>query len=295
MLGRATVLNFRNSFDLYDAHNIYTDHVLVRIYTFLATLPSYFSLLIAPHDLHMERDFPVYAGFFAWPDVIGTLIFLLMLLSLIWGLRRRRYWMMFAPAWIFAAFVPQTGVLIPVNGFLLEHWLYLPSLALALTGFYVLEKWGPRKAFTISGTLLMAVILGTLTFRQNRVWSDPIGFYEHILKYSDGSLRVHNNLAMAYESRGDFERAIREYNIAIRMNPKMPNPRHNLALLYLNEGKIAEAKKNFEKALASDPQFYYSLPYLAQIYGQEGDVHKAQEAIERYREIRSHLQFPGRH
>ena len=52
---RATVLNFQNTFNLYNEANPYTESILVRIFTFLKILPEYLFISFAPQNLHMER------------------------------------------------------------------------------------------------------------------------------------------------------------------------------------------------------------------------------------------------
>jgi len=43
------------------ADKLYIENLAYRIYTFMATLPAYLSLIVNPVDLHFERVFPVYA------------------------------------------------------------------------------------------------------------------------------------------------------------------------------------------------------------------------------------------
>jgi len=54
---RISVLNFGGTLNLYENTNIYTKNLSIRIFTFLASLPSYYSFLFYPINLRMERQF----------------------------------------------------------------------------------------------------------------------------------------------------------------------------------------------------------------------------------------------
>ena len=73
---RFTVLNFGGTGNLFRAQNIFTEHVSVRFFTFLAVLKELLSILAWPHTLFMERStvLPVYATFFAAPVIAGALL-----------------------------------------------------------------------------------------------------------------------------------------------------------------------------------------------------------------------------
>jgi len=121
--------------DFYKTSNIYTENIEYRIYTALATLPKYIELLIAPHDLHMERSFPVYTSLLYADPFLGFLIFAIFLVGLFMAFKRSKSsakWGILFTGLLWAAMAqsPHTGILLPVNSFFLEHWMYLPSIGL---------------------------------------------------------------------------------------------------------------------------------------------------------------------
>jgi tetratricopeptide (TPR) repeat protein len=283
LLARKTFLNFDNTFDFYKTANVYTENWWVRLYTFMATLPSYLELLFWPHGQHMDRAFPVFVNFWLAPVLIGAVILTIAALVCGWEAATGRSKRSLVIFWFAAAHVPHTGVLLPVNSFFLEHWMYLPSIALFWAIGHTLATRVPAKI----GSALTAVIvlsLSVATWKQNKVWADPITFYENILSYGPRVARVQNNLAMAYSDAGRDDDAIQHYQEAIRLEDIYPQTHHNLALAYLRQGKVAEARAEFERALRLKPDFFPSLHALAELSRQLGDLNKAKEYEERYQE-----------
>lgn len=282
-LARMTVLNFDSTFEFYKAPNIYTENIIYRFYTFLATLPNYLGVLVFPKDLHMERSFSVYTSFISIEVLLGAFIFFASIYLMIIGIIRRKPWMTFVPLWFFSAHVPHTGVLLPVNSFFLEHWMYVPSISLFLGFALISHKLRPVSTLIIP---LMVLTLGFLTFKQNKTWSDPITFYNYILNFEAGTLRVHNNLGMAYSDANNLPKAIEHYKKASEISDQAPQPLHNLGLLHLRSGNIENGIFFLEKAVAVDPNFYHSYLYLAQAYRFLGQVEIAIEYEKKFEATR---------
>ena len=63
----------------------------------------------------------------------------------------------------------------------------------------------------------------------------------------------HNRLGALFYSRGDYGRAIPEYEEAARLNPATPRPLSNLAGAYLQTGKLEDAVRAAQKSLDLAP------------------------------------------
>ena len=62
---------------------------------------------------------------------------------------------------------------------------------------------------------------------QRGLWREAAFRWEKILKDDPDNARVHNNLGVAYESLGQFDRARREYETARRLSPDRKEIRNN--------------------------------------------------------------------
>ncbi len=274
---------FYQQHDYYN-FRLYAEHAPLRIYTFFATLPTYLGIMAWPVHLHMERDFKIFADFWIPQVLIGLAVCVAALGQMIWGRGRRGLPLSWGIMWFAVAHAPNTGLLIPVNALLLEHWMYLPTagffLGVGQTLSAFLEKASVQKLkpFAAGISLAIALALGMATYIQNMVWHDPVIFYSHLIKYGITSARVHNNLAMAYTDRNNYELGIVEYKKAIAITDTYAETWHNLALAYLNlpdpDKHVPEAIGALNRAIEIDPRFYRSYMALADIYAHTGDSEK---------------------
>ena len=269
MILRKTVLNFDQTYQFYKTSNVYTENLLFRLYTHLATLPEYVKILFYPVDLHMERPFPVFTELHSTPVLLGAALAVSTLGAALFSALRKDQWVpLFCWLWFFGAFVPMNGVLIPVNSFILEHWLYLPSIGIFLAVAYAFH-------FLISqyrwlGGITLAVVCFFLigsTLHRNNDWKDPLTFYSNILKYSEGTARVHNNLGMAYADKQDWENSKKHYLKAIELSDSYAQTHYNLARVFIHQENYSEALKHLNRSLEINPQFRFATQLRVQLLG----------------------------
>lgn len=289
---RMTILKLAG-LDFYKAENIYTEHLFVRFCTFFATLPDYLSLIIYPVDLHFDRDFPVYVDMASPKVLMGAGIFLLCSAFVIYSLLTKKnsplaVLITWGLLWFGAAHLLHTGLLLPVNAFFLEHWMYLPSIGL----FLVLAQHGAdsiaglkspnAETVSITAVILIAGVLGFATYQQNKIWATPIAFYSNIIKFGGEKARVHNNIAMAYDDAGDSASAIEHYTKAIEIEDNYAQTRYNLASILLKTSSSpavqAQALAHLQRAIEINPEFFRAYKLMSQIYRAQGDAVKAKEA-----------------
>lgn len=276
---RATVLNFNGDFQFYKTENIYTQNILFRIYTFLATLPHYLGLLVWPVNLHIDRAFPVYTSFF-YRDVMLGMSFLLiqMAVAIILFMKRPSVGVFFISmmAWLAASHSLHSGVLVPMNSFFLEHWLYVPSMAVVWILGAVALKDKTKFHHWIFAAIVCALAL--TTYQQNRMWESPLTLFTTIVKHNPNMTRARHNLAMTYSDLGKVDMAQAEYEQILKgdANP-YPQTYHNLGLIYLQKNQQDLGEKMLLKAIEISPKFYPSYDYLIQLYKFKGDTVKAQE------------------
>ncbi|MBI4217948.1 MAG: tetratricopeptide repeat protein [Elusimicrobia bacterium] len=131
---------------------------------------------------------------------------------------------------------------------------------------------------TLLATVVVICILKTV--QQNKIWKDPITFYEHTLRHAPKSARFRNNLAMAYADQKRYNEAIHEYRLAIQTNDQYPETHHNLANSLLALGMVQEAELEFRGAIQKEPQFYHSYVSLAALYYSYKRLDLAQTVLE---------------
>lgn len=279
---RLTGLNFQNTLNFYGGENIYTQNVVVRFLTFLSILPTYVGLLFFPKTLFIDRDVPVIAGL--TPTVIVSFIIIGILSFFSVKYYKKYPVFLFSLLWFFITFIPASGIL-PINGIMYEHFLYVPSIGIFLAFSYVcfllLQKITKQIVF-VPFILFLGICFLSLTLRtivRNNDWHDPIIFYNQVIQNNANSARIHNNLAMAYAENQDNKKAITEYKRAITLNNSYPQTHYNLANIYVAQNKIADAEKEYKKAVIIDSNFLRSYIALYQLYKQAGEKNKIEKLL----------------
>ena len=271
---RKTLLDFSDSFTFFDQANIYTESPLVRIYTGLAALSEYLKILIWPQHLQIDRQFPIYTQMLTLKVLIGFILTALSIVPFLLFKNKNYKLLIFFPLWFWSYHLLHTGFILPLNSFFLEHWMYVPSLALAMALILIFQKY-LHSFLRRSLIALLALMMAVKIHEQNKVWANPISLYTHILKSSPDIARAHNNLAMALSEKGNFSEAKTHYLKSISISDVYPQVRHNLGLLYLRNQQFSEGIYQLEAALKMDPQFYHSHLYLEKAYQALGNFEKA--------------------
>lgn len=257
---RLTVLSFGNFLNFYQGTNLYTDSLVVRLVMFSRALFEYWRLLILPYPLHMERGIPLMTEWWSWP-VWGAILVVASVLGLGWWEWRqtRQSWIWFGLAWFFVMLGPVSGV-VPINGLLYEHWLYLPMVGWWIMVGRVMQlslqrlqlQWLDR---AMGWLVVMVFVIWTgLTIRQNWIWRSPLSLYPYTLQFAQ-TARLHNNLAMAYADAGEVGQAIHHYQQAIALDDGYPQTHYNLGRTYLELNQVQQAEVEFKRALEINPRF----------------------------------------
>lgn len=89
------------------------------------------------------------------------------------------------------------------------------------------------------------------------------------------SARAHFNHGAALQAAGRLDEAEREYNEALRFDPKYVKVYMNLAQLFMSKSKLEEAQKNYEKAIELEPntgEAHSGYAYLLERLGRPDDA-----------------------
>ena len=278
---RGHILNFNNSFNFYNETNAFTSSILVRIGTFFKAMVQYAGLLFCPYELRVERQLP-WAKSPLELDVLGGGILVAVMLACAFYYWKKKPLLSLGLFWFFAAMMPTSNILVPINAVLYEHFLYVPTMGVLIGIIPILARWVGnnhhwQKFSLILFVVIMIIFIG-INIRRNTDWKTAIGFYEKLVQYAP-SYRVINNLGMAYADHKLYDKSEATYRRSIAMDPANPVAYHNLAGTLRDTGRIKEAIDNFQKALKLNPNFLFSYKSLAQLYLQLGDYKNCRENL----------------
>lgn len=254
--------------------------ILQRMPGFFLAITNYIKLLILPFNLHMEYGNKL----FSITEPMAILGLLILFSSIVYASRRRKadILIFFSVSWFFLTLLPISN-LYPINAYMAEHWLYMPSIGFFLIVakfFSYLYRAKNLRIFIILFVIALLGFYSHLTIRQNTYWREALVFYERALKYTPGSSTIYNNLGSVYKNMGKIEKALASYKKAIEINPYNPEAYNDLGLLYHNIGKTKEAVALIKKAIKIYPfnaKAYYNLGVVYYSIG------KIEEAIVSYK------------
>ncbi len=271
---RLTIFNFADTLNFQQEHNSYTDNIFVRINTFFWLLPSYIGLLLYPKDLFMERDQLVsFQTSFSFSASISILLMFSFFLLAIKYFKKNALFF-FSISWFYANFILFSGILIPINGYFYEHYLYAASIgvflciALGINKVITYEQQNVIRIFTLTIFSFILVFFIYRTWIRNFEWHDPKTFYEQTLRHIK-SPRIYNNLGMAYSEEGQTDKAIAAYRNAINLSDTYAETHYNLANMYKEKGEFKNAENEYRRSLQINPYFYHSYIQLYAIYKQQ--------------------------
>ena len=209
----------------------------------LKAIPVYLGLLLFPWNLHFIHS--VNPTSLLEPQVWLSVS---ILVGAGWGLRRAlrsdNRAVSFALLWLLIGLLPVVyfiGHGLP----LLEGWIYLPSLGFFLLvsiGFGKLS-WGGQSHLQVWAGVLIAAVLGGVTFDRNRDWEDDLQISLHTataLPNNPVALRL---LGDARFKRGRTDEAERLYQEAIARTPDDPRLQESLGRInsFLRKDSLALA------------------------------------------------------
>jgi len=243
--------------------------------TQLRVVLYYLTLLIFPHPfrLNLDHDFSVSKSLFTPPSTFFSLVIILLFIGIgVWRIKR---WpvLSFFIFWYFGNLVIESSI-IPLE-MVFEHRLYLPSIgpfflfSLCLVGGW--ENWvrveqRKKEAIFAGLVILIALPLSWVTIDRNSVWRSEFEIWMDCIKKSPNKGRPHYNLGYFYYTRGQIDKAIGEFELSLKLDPKIAPAHFNLGVIDYNKGELDEAVRRFKKAISINPKYAQAYVSLGEVY-----------------------------
>ena len=156
-----------------------------------------------------------------------------------------------------------------------EHRNYLPSMFLfvpAAAGLVFLINFYSNRRFmrnVIAGFVCLVIIgLGHSSYIRNVVWKNEHTLWLDAVDKAPNVFRPHHNLAKYYQTTGNEDLAIKEYQEAL--SKPATNSRLEKFITYYNLGKLYADRKEYEKALEYYEKSISINPRFADTYNNMG-------------------------
>jgi len=226
-----------------------------RLPGFFAAIVGYIRLLILPVRLHMGYGIKLFN--LTDPKAVAGIAALVFLLFYVLKNKNQKGIVIFSILWFLVALLPVSN-LYPVNAYMSEHWLYIPSIGFFMILSGSLSRVCRIRRFQAAGMALIAGLLifySYLTIKQNEYWRTPIDFYNRTIRYAPGNWRLCINLGNAYMDAGKNKKAADAYKKALAENPDAFPAYVSLGITYNNAGRKKETIAMFRKALKAKPEY----------------------------------------
>jgi tetratricopeptide (TPR) repeat protein len=134
-----------------------------------------------------------------------------------------------------------------------DRYTYLPQI-----GLYVLVSWSVAhlivswRASRIILTAAAAILLMGLTWiarAQVRYWHDSETLWKHSLAVTEDNDFPHYGLGDVYFARGELDKAIAEFRLALDLRPNSPYAHNDIGLVLTKMGRPDEAVDHFNAAI----------------------------------------------
>jgi len=102
-----------------------------------------------------------------------------------------------------------------------------------------------------------------------------IADYDEAIRLNPNGAMYYNNRAIAYRAKGELDRAIADYDYAIRLDPKHANAYLNRANIHAERGELDLAIADYTAAIRVDPKYASAYRGRGDAYQTRGDLPRA--------------------
>jgi len=242
-------------------------------------LLTYLRLLLIPVKQNIDYDYPVSCSLFE-PGTLTGFLFLLTLLFLAVYLFRRNRLLSFSISWFLLTLVPQSSFL-PKPDLIVEHRLYLPGFGYCLFLTVFVSKY-PRSSFFAASILsLICGLYGVLTFGRNIMWRSRVVLWDETVRQSPFKARPYINRGLAFEEKGAYNLALKDYTTALTLEPDYAEAYFNRGSLLAKLGRFHQAFQDFEKVEKLRPDSFFLANNRAVALALSGQLEKAIDEFNR--------------
>ena len=201
---------------------------LAVIYNASLYVVRYLELLVFPVSQSIDYSYAAItesSGLFSPPAVVLSMLLVLgLVLVSLWAYRRGGGLPGLAILWFLGTLVPVLQF-VPIAEQFAEHFVYLPSIGIALlAGYLLLKAWKGNKSFGRFITALLVISCFVLTFLRNGDWDTRESLYASAVREQPQCARAHfeyGNALLESKGLGSLE-ALAQFDRALEIWQNRP-------------------------------------------------------------------------
>ena len=250
---------------------------------------KYIILLLFPINLTLFQEVPIAKNFFDFGVLVSLFILAIILFFAIKNYKNNIVF--FSVFWFFTTLLPMSNM-IPIQAFMAERYLYVPSVGFSLLlGYLFFKIYNIKNEKLIKNSLIVLFILllslyAARTIARNNDWQDNLTLWTKTIETDPYNSKAHDNLGFTYENLGDDEKAFLEFKKAVELMPSNVRALSNLGVAYAKRKQYNESIKLMKMALEIDPEHYKTHDKLGLVYFGIDDAENAIKSFEKAIELK---------
>jgi Flp pilus assembly protein TadD len=253
-----------------------------RIANAFVSYCGYIGKIVWPENLAVLYPYP---GMLPTWQVIGAVLFIVIITSLIiWTVKRYPYlttgWF-----WYLGTLVPVIGLVQVGVQAMADRYTYVPIIGIAIMVAWgvpeLLKKWRYRNAALATLAVIILCTFSFVTWKQVGYWQNSTILFKHTLEKTTNNPIILDNMVNVLMGEGRLDEAIALYAEAVRINPNRADSYNNMGLVLIKRGRADEAIPNFLKAIRINPDHAAAHYNLGTVLASQG---KLDGAIYHFRE-----------
>ncbi|MCZ2100105.1 MAG: tetratricopeptide repeat protein [Chitinophagales bacterium] len=173
------------------------------------------------------------------------------------------------------------------QGYLADRFTYIAYFGLFFIVGYYADDWFHSKsvqpAYLWSVSAIAFVLLGSMTFQQNKVWSNSGTLWTHVLKYYKNTTLPYGNRANYYREQKMYNEALADYEASLRLKEHQPQVYNSRGRMYFEAAKgrdtLLLALNDYTKAIEYLPEDGEFRINRGATYARLGETQKAIDDI----------------
>jgi tetratricopeptide (TPR) repeat protein len=159
--------------------------------------------------------------------------------------------------WYLVTLMPVIGLVQVGSQARADRYTYIPMVGLTIALAWgaaelVRRRPGLRTAAAVAAAAV-CLACAALTARQVGYWQDTVTLFQRSLSVTSGNYLGYNILGLAFQKRGDLDKAIASYREAIAINPGFEEAHVDLSQALLEQGRQDESLTQTAIAAAIKP------------------------------------------